>query len=119
MTDRRTLRRLMQLCCIFLLLFAQQAALTHAVSHARVQAPAGVLKAPSAAGAHGSRMPDAAALCAFDAAYGQVLGAAPCSGHDWASGHAPDAAPARVRYASPFQDFLAPLSRGPPAFLLS
>jgi len=119
MPDRRSLRCLMQLCCIFLLLFAQQAALMHAVSHARVHTAAGALEESRADPAYGSQAPDAAALCAFDAAYGQVLGAAPCTGHDWSSGSPADAAPAHVRYASPFQDFLAPLSRGPPAFLLS
>ena len=119
MPDRLTLRRLMQLCCIFVLLFAQQAALTHAVWHAHGQAAAGALGHTQADAARDSKVPDVAALCAFDAAYGQVLGAAPCGSHDTCAGCTADARQPHDRHASAFQDFLAPLSRGPPASLLS
>lgn len=119
MPDRVSLRRLMQFCCIFLLLFAQQAALTHAVSHARVHTPAGALEQSRADAAHGSEAPGAAVLCAFDAAFGQILGAAPCDGRDASLALTSDATPAHAQHASAFHDFLAPLSRGPPDFLLS
>jgi len=59
-----------------LLLFAQQAALTHAVWHAHHDpAPAADLQnAPD--GPAGNTAPDSR-LCVFDAAFGQVLGGMP------------------------------------------
>ena len=103
----------MQLCCIFLLLFAQQSALTHAMWHAF----GGSAKYAQKAGAASQPAPQSrdAALCAFDAAYGQALGAA--LGGAPADVPAPlaDVATSHSKYSSTTPLFLAPLSRGPPA----
>src|SRR5690349_24592049 len=90
----RVTRYAMQLCCIFLLLFAQQSALTHAMWHAF----GGSARYAQKAGAASQPAPQSrdAALCAFDAAYGQALGAA--------LGGAPAQVPA------PLADGLAPHS---------
>ena len=119
MLDRYMPRHLMHLCCVFLLLFAQQAALTHAVSHTHGRAPARELAQQRVDVKHGSQSSGVATLCAFDAAFGQVLGAAPCGTYAAASAPAANAAPAHAAYAAAHQDFLAPLSRGPPASLVS
>ena len=103
----------MQLCCIFLLLFAQQSALTHAAWHAF--GAAGAPEQRAAVSSQDGSPPVEAVLCAFDAAYGQVLGAA--------AGSAPMTAPPALAAGAPLQShapftvpqFLAPLSRGPPS----
>ena len=103
----------MQLCCIFLLLFAQQSALTHAAWHALVGST-GPAQHVAAAPAHDTHSDDAAA-CVFDAAYGQVLGAG--LGGAPAVVHQPLAhgAPAHWHRSFTTPQFLAPLSRGPPS----
>ena len=113
------MRRLMQLCCIFLLLFAQQTALTHALWHAQRQLPAGELERTTVHVSHDTGKADVAALCAFDAAVGQVLGGAFSGSHEPPKGSAATEAPHRLARTSPTPYFLAPLSRGPPSPLVS
>jgi hypothetical protein len=106
----------MQLCCVFLLLFAQQAALMHAVSHASYGAAGHVSHTATTPAGHGHDS-GAAGLCAFDAAFNQVLGGAAgmCGGGDFSAGlHELQAGTAA---AAAHSFFLAPLSRGPPVLL--
>jgi hypothetical protein len=119
MPHRNRMRRLMQLGCILLLLFAQQAALTHALWHSHAGGSAHVHQDTHADRGHGDRVPDAVNLCAFDAALGQVLGAAPSGHHDRIAAASGAETPVGRQHAPVLQDFLAPHSRGPPVFLLS
>ena len=112
---RFSARSLLQLGCILALLFSQQLALAHAVWHAHQQLPSHQNEqtdADSGPDTYGAEI-----ACAFHAAFGQVLGAAPfghpaCfeqpSGVETSRGLAEASAPSY---------FLAPLSRGPPALL--
>jgi hypothetical protein len=113
------MRRLMQLCCIFLLLFAQHTALTHALWHAQAQLSAGEVACATAQVTHDTGAPDAAALCAFDAVLGQMLGGVLAGSHAPLPPSAATAAPHRLARSSPTPQFLAPLSRGPPSPLAS
>ncbi|HZN27271.1 MAG TPA: hypothetical protein VFB75_23795 [Burkholderiales bacterium] len=113
------MRRLLQLCCIFLLLFAQQTALTHALWHAERQLPVGALEHHAAQHTHDSGDADAAALCAFDAAFGQLLGAALSGHHGLLHASITNERPHRLTFFSVPRYFLAPLSRGPPSPLVS
>jgi hypothetical protein len=106
----------MQLCCVFLLLFAQQAALMHAVSHVSYGAAGHVSSTATTPAGHGHDS-GAAGLCAFDAAFNQVLGGAAggCAGGDFSAGlHELRTFAVASVVVSPF---LAPLSRGPPVLL--
>jgi hypothetical protein len=105
----------MQLGCIFLLLFAQQTALTHALWHAQLQLPAAEVAYSTAAVTHDTGAPDAAVLCAFDAAVGQMLGGAPSSSRIALQPVATTQVPHRLARSSPPSYFPAPLSRGPPS----
>jgi hypothetical protein len=93
-----------------LLLFAQHTALAHAVWHALHGGPT--------EHAHSNQAPKSGpgALCALDAAIGEILGgaapAATCVFHAHAADCAPVVVGLRVVFAA---RFLAPLSRGPPA----
>ena len=72
------MRRLLQTGCIVLLLFAQQAALTHLLWHAkRTVVVERFDRGTAQAKRHGGTL-DVAALCGFHALLGQVLGAVPC-----------------------------------------
>ena len=120
MLGRRSMRNLMQLCCIFLLLFAQQTALTHALWHAA----GGHESHAHAAGGHAhdhdahDRESDAqGALCDSHSACGTLLG-----GHHGATAAlgALDAACAHA--ASHFTgritaEAVPAVSRGPPLLL--
>ena len=111
---RRLARALIYALCAFLL-FAQQAALTHAVSHA----------SPGETGQQGAqalddertRAPEVASLCAYDAAFGQVLGAGPAGAQSVFAEGAVSHAPAAWSRASTAADALTPRSRGPPVLL--
>ena len=108
------MRRLLQLGCIFLLLFSQQAAFTHALWHAQRQLPSPV-ELSTVNVSHQPRTADVALLCAFDVAVGQVLGGMVSATH--AALHMPVTAetPHRIARSAPFSHFPAPLSRGPPS----
>ena len=104
----------MQLLCIALLLFAQQAAFAHAIWHAHKQLPAGHQQQAHAQDSHGSPQREASSVCALDVVLGEVLGAAPCGGsvtHVSSGTHAVTNAERAVHGVSRFP---APLSRGPP-----
>ena len=108
-------RGLIQVLCA-LVLFAQQAALTHLVWHAAAERSA----QQDQVVAHGHDRTPAqklAGLCAYDAAFGQVLGgafaAAPAALPDTAASQAV-LHPQAVFTAA---DALTPRSRGPPVLL--
>ena len=110
-------RVLLKVCCLVtLLLSAQHAALTHALWHAWQKVPAqhdqvvaGALQAPAG--------PEASALCVFDAAFGEVLGAAPAADYRHDAPTSADETPAHAGRLFVVQQSLAPRSRGPPALL--
>ena len=105
----------MQLGCIFLLLFAQQAALTHAVWHAHQQFPTEHPGSVQVAAVPDDGAAGFSGACAFDAALGQMLGAAPCGNPPPLVALASGDAARSGRYAFVTSEFLAPRSRGPPA----
>lgn len=108
-------RALLQLVCA-LLLFAQQIALTHAIWHVSHELPAPEQHVHDRDGGH-SQDTEAANLCSFDAAFGQVLGGAPITTYVFLAHAAGGASALDPQRASATQRFLAPLSRGPPSFL--
>jgi hypothetical protein len=112
---RSTRSRLLTAVCVFLLLFAQFGALTHAVWHAH----AGIhTHHADDNGAHDDEHPSGqAALCAFDLAFGQVLGGVQsCGALAFALAPAIESfldLPASRLHA----EALSPKSRGPPILL--
>ena len=105
--------------CIFLLLFAQQAALTHVLWHAQRAASIERLNRSTAEAKRPASAPHVAALCALHALLGQVLGGASCDTRSVGDTYvARETAQYRARELA-LQDFLAPLSRGPPSPLVS
>jgi hypothetical protein len=112
---RRLTRGLIYALCAFLL-FAQQAALTHAVSHATANA-AGSQQGADAYEDERTRAPELVSLCAFDVSFGQLLGSGPASAHAVfaaAVGAGTATEQSRTRSAA---DALTPRSRGPPVLL--
>jgi hypothetical protein len=109
------MRRLMQLCCIFLLLFAQHTALTHALWHAQRQLPPVDLTCSTTQATHDTGSADIAALCAFDVAVGQVLGGVLPASAEPPPPTTTTETPHLSAQSSPTSQFLAPLSRGPPS----
>jgi hypothetical protein len=110
---RRRRSRLFTAVCVFLLLFAQFGALTHASWHA-AHGDAYVEHTSEPADEHA---PGQALLCAFDLAFGQVLGGVH-TGVTLTFALAPGAVsrldiPAARLHA----EALSPKSRGPPRFL--
>jgi hypothetical protein len=105
----------MQLCCIFLLVFAQQTALTHAVWHSYTPAAAHAGEALATHPDQGGY--DLVAVCAFDAAFGQVLGAAAERGHRCPHSAVKGETPQSSYRASASRDLLTPSCRGPPSLL--
>lgn len=108
-------RTLIQLICIGLLLFSQQAALAHGVWHAAERLHGHDHRAHTHDDDHDAAE-SARALCSLDVAYGEVLGA--ICGHG-ACGAA--VAPASDHVAWPVHSRVAlepirAVSRGPPAF---
>jgi hypothetical protein len=102
-----TKRRFTQVVYIFLLLFAQQSALTHAAWHASEHAPT-----------HHENQGDASQgkLCGLHGAFGQVLG-----GMQAAAAHQPvsERIAETIEHrpgACVFLELQVPLSRGPPVF---
>jgi len=110
-----TRRAYLQYFCVFLLLVAQQGALTHAVWHAHDGHHS---HAHEQDGAHEDESPSIqSTLCAFDMAFGQVLGGT--HGGTMALAYAPivlerfhDLTTPRLR-----AEAVSPKSRGPPALL--
>ena len=74
----------MQLCCVFVLLFAQHGALTHAVWHAHQSLPSQQQRSDDGV-AHDQHAPETSSLCVLDAAFGQVLNGVPGNHHPPAS----------------------------------
>jgi hypothetical protein len=112
---RSSARRLVQLGCIFLLLFAQQVALTHAIWHAHGGNSSDVTTPVAAHPDHGR--PGVSTVCAFDAAFGQVLGAVSGGGSVSVPRVSAPETPLQSFRALASRDFLHPLSRGPPPLL--
>jgi hypothetical protein len=109
-------RALLQLACA-LLLFAQHLGLAHAVLHAYKHLPTQQQNGVKGERTHGPHAPKLSKLCAFDALFGQVLGAAPPTSNFSSPRPALAATTEHVPCALIRVEFLAPLSRGPPAFL--
>ncbi len=117
-------RALASAVCIVLLVIAQSGALTHALWHVLGEASAhnsGLTHvAADDAAAHDDRLHDGelpagqAALCAFDLAFGQVLGAAPGGGLIALPVVSAAAAIADVPSSHLRAEALSPKSRGPP-----
>jgi hypothetical protein len=109
-------RRGFHYLCVFLLLFAQQSAISHASWHAGGGAHTGHAAGLAQPTDAGHETPYAAeSLCDFDLAFGQVLGgthgaAPPASFVAVIAGELPDLSTPRLRAAA-----LSPKSRGPPA----
>jgi hypothetical protein len=111
-------RRFFNLACILLLLVAQQTAIAHAIWHAHEYGRQGPGSACEVACPDGSPAGhDPAQLCAFDIAFGQVLGGASGSPSALAVADCPGDAPTLLLDSAPRARFLAPLSRGPPTLL--
>lgn len=118
MPKRRLLRRLMQLGCIFLLLFAQQSALTHTLWHAAGSHDSHALHVSVADHDAHDHEPDAqGALCDYHLALGTLLGghhgaAVPLVLADTACTHG--VLPPTGRIAA---EAVPAVSRGPPLLL--
>lgn len=101
---------LFALACVLLLLVAQQGALTHAIWHAHqtktTHSPSAIDKHQTPAGQ--------ASLCAFDLAFGQVLGSAHGSGATLTVIAADIERIHDVPAARLHAEALSPKSRGPP-----
>ena len=111
-------RRLFNLACILLLLFAQQAAIAHAIWHAHAHEPPESTSACETACPDGSpSQHDPAPLCAFDIAFSQVLGGASGGTSALVVTDCPADTVTLHLNLPPRARFLAPLSRGPPALL--
>ena len=108
-------RLAIQLFCIALLLFAQQAAFAHAIWHAHQQLPAGHQQRADTRDAQGSTQREASAICTLDAVLGEVLGAAPCGSHVAQVLPGTHAVTNAEHAVAGVSRFLAPLSRGPPS----
>jgi hypothetical protein len=109
-------RALLQLVCALFLL-AQHLGLSHAVLHAYKQLPAQHQNGAQNERRDAPDTPSVSKLCAFDALFGQVLGAAPPTADLCRFGVARGETEAQaVRTLVVFSSFV-PLSRGPPAFL--
>jgi hypothetical protein len=112
-------RAALQFLCVFLLLFAQQGALTHSVWHLRDHRPAhGHQDRAGSAGHHGDDVPSSQSqLCDVHAALGTLL-AGECGGHiaattaDFSQWFAPSDAVWRIA-----QSAVTPPSRAPPVLL--
>src|SRR6185436_19217177 len=99
-----------------LLLFAQQAAITHAVWHARhAPAPAASLQ-DAHGGPAGKTAPDSR-LCVFDAALGQVLGGMPGFACAFGELHLETEHVAQAPRWQSVSSYVAFLSRAPPVLL--
>jgi hypothetical protein len=109
-------KSLIRIVCA-LLLFAQYSALTHAVWHAHHQLPSQQYERLDGAGTHSPYGPGVSSLCALDEAFGQVLGAAAGTLQLHTGAATAGETPLHWQQTLAFQQFLAPLSRGPPSLL--
>jgi hypothetical protein len=109
-------RALLRIACA-LLLFAQHLGLAHAVLHAYKHVPVQQQDGVQSERSQAPHAPKFSKLCAFDAVFGQVLGAAPPPMHFSALQPASTQTAAQPQRARVVVEFLAPLSRGPPSFL--
>jgi len=103
------LKRALQFVCIFLLLFAQQSALTHAAWHAHGQQPA----------QHDSKdkVSFQGSLCDLHVAFSAVLGGAHASPVHHAARECIDERIVHRPHALRVAESPTPLSRGPPDLL--
>ena len=108
-------RRLIRVLCA-LMLFAQQAALTHVAAHLPVAHPA---QEQQVAQEDRDTRPgsELARLCDFDAAFGQLLSGGPATHHAVFSDSAVSHAALHRSRAHTAADALTPRSRGPPVLL--
>lgn len=113
------MRRLLQTCCIFLLLFAQQAALTHLLWHAHRSVSFERLDRSPTETKRYTGTTHLVPLCSFHALLGQVLGAMSCDARSHIERYLTRDAPRRLALELGHRNFLAPLSRGPPFSLVS
>lgn len=97
------------------MLYAQQAALWHVVWHAA--APPTQESDANASERERAPLPELASLCAFDAAFGQVLGGGPATHHSVLSGTGVSQAALHRSRACIVAESLTPRSRGPPVLL--
>ena len=102
---------------VALLLSAQHGALTHALWHAGQNLPAQHRGQIIAGDIHHPAVPEAAGLCVFDAAFGQVLGAAPAAHYRHQARTSAGAAPEHAEPLAVVRQTLLPHSRGPPVLL--
>jgi hypothetical protein len=109
------IKGLIHVLCAFVL-FAQQAALTHVVSHLPGTQPAHEQEIGQQGRDH-SPASELASLCAFDAAFGQVLGGGPTTHHSVLSDTAVSQTALHRSRACTAADALTPRSRGPPPLL--
>lgn len=106
----RNLKRVfLQFACIFLLLFAQQSALTHAAWHAQPQPPAQDHSKDKASFQGG--------LCGLHVAFSQVLGAVQATPAQYLVRDGVAERIAQRPSLCGFVETLTPLSRGPPVLL--
>jgi hypothetical protein len=98
------------------MLFAQHIAVAHAVWHAYQQLPAQQDAFESNRPDRPSA-PELSKLCAFDAAFSQVLGAAPPATYSFTANAGCSESAAREPRAFAAADLPRPRSRGPPSFL--
>jgi hypothetical protein len=101
------------------LLFAQQAALTHMLWHAQRDARIERLRHSTAETKRPTKAPHLATLCGLHALFGQVLGGASSDAPAHANRYVTGETPQHYARQLAHQDFLAPLSRGPPSPLVS
>jgi hypothetical protein len=99
------------------MLFAQHIALAHAVWHAHQQLPGQKQDAFESNRPDRPKAPELSKLCAFDAAFSQVLGAAPPATHSFAADARTTEISAREHCAFSAADRPRPRSRGPPSLL--
>src|SRR3954453_21073441 len=108
MSSGASVRRFLQTGCIFLLLFAQQAALTHLLWHAQRSARIERLEDSTAEAKRPASAPETAGLCGLHALLGQVLGAASCDPRAQADTRVAGETPQRHARELTHQEFLAP-----------
>ena len=112
-------RTAISVVCVFFLLCAQFGALTHALSHALGLAGANTDVVAVAQNAGLGTTPqenEPSTLCAFDLAFGQVLGGVHGDGAPLALVSVGSTSALDIPAASRNAEALAPKSRGPPVF---
>jgi hypothetical protein len=112
----RLKRALLGVICA-VMLFAQHIALSHAVWHAYQQLPGQKQDASENNRPDRPSSPELSKLCAFDAAFSQVLGGAPPATYSFAADARSTETAAREHCAFAAAELPTPRSRGPPSLL--